>query len=105
MPMRALTPILLISALCATEASAKLLDASITPKDEAAIAALHRPTGCLAQVTFADEMFIKAQITDPDCLPKGVYARDIPATLMDFVVTPHERSEEQRYPSHLLRRR
>ena len=94
-----------VSALAASDASARLLSATLPPPDESSITAVHLPTGCLARVTFSYDALVKAQITDPACLPKGVTARDIPATEADFANTSHEASEAQPYPNHLLRRR
>lgn len=79
---------LLFLALGATHAEAKLISAALPAPDESLHIALHRPTGCLAQLVFSNDSFVKAQITDPNCLPKGVKARDIPGTILDFVVTP-----------------
>ena len=94
-----------VSALAASEASARLLSATLPPPDESSMTAVHLPTGCLARVTFSYDAFVKAQITDPACLPKGVTARDIPATEADFANTSHDANEAQPYPNHLLRRR
>jgi len=55
--------------------------------DDTAHIALHKPTGCQAKVVLRGNIFLKAQITDPACLPKGVTARDIPGTRFDFDVT------------------
>jgi len=96
---------LLLAVVSATPAEAKLISATLPAPDEALHIALHRPTGCLAQLVFRNDSFVKAQITDPACLPKGVKSRDIPSTLYDFVVTPPDRSDDLRYPSHLFRRR
>lgn len=77
-----------LAALGLGEAHAKLISATLPPPDESAQTALHRPTGCRAQIVLSYGVFIKGQITDPACLPKGVTARDIPGTMVDFLVTP-----------------
>ena len=76
------------TALVATHAEAKLISATLPAPDESLFNAFHRPTGCHAQLIFSNESFVKAQITDPACLPKGVTSRDIPSTIYDFVVLP-----------------
>ena len=78
----------LFFALGVANADARLISATLPAPDEAALAALHKPTGCQAKVVLRGDIFLKAQITDPECLPKGVKARDIPGTRFDFLVTP-----------------
>jgi hypothetical protein len=77
-----------LAAVGCAEAQAKLISASLPPPDESAQMALHRPTGCRAQIVLSYDVFIKGQITDPACLPKGVTVRDVPGTLVDFLITP-----------------
>jgi len=83
-----LSAALIVTALSVSDAKARLFGASIPTLANASHAALHKPTGCQAQVVLRGQLFIKAQITDPECLPKGVKARDIPGTLFDFQVAP-----------------
>jgi len=83
-----LSAALFVTALSVSDANARLFGASLPSLTDASHEALHKPTGCQAQVVLRGQLFIKAQITDPDCLPKGVKARDIPGTLFDFQVTP-----------------
>jgi len=83
-----LSAALILTALSVSDANAKLFGANLPTLANASHAALHKPTGCQAQVVLRGKLFIKAQITDPACLPKGVKSRDIPGTLFDFLVTP-----------------
>jgi len=83
-----LSAALIVTAMSVSDADAKLFGANLPTPLNASHAALHKPTGCQAKVVLRGQLFVKAQITDPDCLPKGVKARDIPGTLYDFQVTP-----------------
>lgn len=76
-----------ICALGTADADARLISATLPAPDDAALAALHKPTGCQARVTLRGETILKAKITDPACLPKGVKERSIPGSRFDFVVT------------------
>jgi len=78
----------IVLAIGATQAHAKLSMVTIPTLDEAAHTALHKPTGCQARIVMRGDTFLEAQIIDPQCLPKGVKARNIPGTLFDFLVTP-----------------
>lgn len=83
-----LSSVALFFAFGVASADARLSSATLPEPDDSAIAALHKPTGCQAQVVLRGGAFLKAQITDPECLPKGIKARDIPGTRFDFLVTP-----------------
>lgn len=83
-----LSAVTIFLAFGAASADARLISATLPLPDEAALSALHKPTGCQAKVVLRGDTFLKAQITDPECLPKGVKARDIPGTRFDFLVTP-----------------
>ena len=71
-------------AIGVANADARLISATLPAPDDSSISALHKPTGCQAQVVLRSGIFLKARITDPECLPKGVKARDIPGTQFDF---------------------
>jgi hypothetical protein len=75
----ALVPLLLTAA----GVHAKPHDIRIQLKMET-VKALHTPTGCVSSVELNDGQFVKAFITDPQCLPKGVARRHIPAKAADF---------------------
>ena len=67
-----------------TQASARLMEASLPVPTDVAHEAIHMPTGCVARVVLSDEAFVKAWITDPDCLPIGVTDQVVPAQKTDF---------------------
>lgn len=65
-------------------AEARLFSAQLSAPNDSEHEAVHLPTGCKAHVVFEYEDFIRASITDPECLPKGVNARGVPGTRKDF---------------------
>ncbi len=65
------------------EALAKPHDIRLELKRET-LFSIHAPTGCVAAVEFYDGSFVRAFITDPLCLPKGVSRRYVPASATDF---------------------
>lgn len=73
--------------LSATVAEARLMNPQLPPPDESAHTAVHLPTGCIAKVVLSGTSLVKAEITDPLCLPNGVRARGVPGKLIDFTLT------------------
>ena len=68
----------------ATSAEARLLSAQLSAPNDSKHEAVHLPTGCKARVVLEHEDLIRASITDPKCLPKGVDARGVPGSRKDF---------------------
>ena len=77
-----------LTILASTGVEARLMSAHLPPPDDSSHVAVHLPTGCRAEVILRDRALIKARITDPSCLPKGVPSRDVPGSLFDFTVKP-----------------
>ncbi len=73
-------------ALATNPAEARLPEAFSNLPKEIVRNAVHRPTGCLAQITVNDRQVVHATIVDPDCLPKGVKAQPIPGKTRDFTI-------------------
>ena len=73
-------------AIAAAPAEARLPEAFSKLSKEIVRKAVHMPTGCLAQVVMDDTQLVKANIVDPDCLPKGIEARPVPGESRDFTI-------------------
>lgn len=70
-----------------SNAHARLIDPELPPVPTSSHEAVHLPTGCLAKVVVDRGRVIRAAITDPDCLPKGITGRTVPGTRFDFRLT------------------
>ncbi len=77
-----------LAVLSTGHAEARLLSANLPAPTESKHQAVHLPTGCKANVVLDHTDFISASITDPDCLPRGIYARRVPGSMKDFRLLP-----------------
>lgn len=87
--MARLQGLILVAALALpVQGLARPLSTHVPLLQESTHGAVHLPTGCRAEIVLAGRTLIRARITDPDCLPKGVKGRRVPGSLFDFAVTP-----------------
>lgn len=73
-----------LALLFATQAEARLINPKLPILTETHHEAIHLPTGCSARVVIDQRDFVRAAITDPKCLPKGVASRTVPGSRFDF---------------------
>ena len=79
--------VLSLSLVFASQAEARLIAPELPPVPSSTHQAVHLPTGCLASVVVDRGRVIRAAITDPECLPKGIRGRTVPGTRFDFRLT------------------